>query len=176
MGWHKKCDVPLIKECTISGQREPRTDTYVLNNITYNKITWSPEDGYKNDKGIMIDKKIMSYVEQGYLTIGMAGTGKSCILTEAQHILAKNTSLKKIITACPTHKACKVVSGVTIHRAFNINPIDYSYEYKKVAELKSDGIKYIFIDEVSMISEQMWCVMSNNYLGLYLLDMGTLCN
>ena len=68
--------------------------------------------------------------------------------------------IKKNITACPTHKACKVVSGVTIHRAFNINPIDYSYEYKKVAELKSDGIKYIFIDEVSMISEQMWCVIA----------------
>jgi hypothetical protein len=55
-GGIKKCDVPLIKECTIIGQREPRTDTYVLSNITYNKITWSPEDGYKNDKGIMIDK------------------------------------------------------------------------------------------------------------------------
>ena len=91
-GGIKKCDVPLIKECTVGQEREPRTDTYVLNNITYNKITWSPEDGYKNDKGIMIDKNLMSYVEQGYLTIGMAGTGKSCILTEAQHILAKNTS------------------------------------------------------------------------------------
>ena len=56
-GGIKKCDVPLIKECTISGQREPRTDTYVLNNITYNKIIWSPQDGYKNDKGITIDKK-----------------------------------------------------------------------------------------------------------------------
>ena len=56
-GGIKKCNVPLIKECTIIGQREPRTDIYMLSNTTYNKITWSPEDGYKNDKGIMIDKK-----------------------------------------------------------------------------------------------------------------------
>ena len=73
---------------------------------------------------------------------------------------SKKRILKKKITACPTHKACKIVSGITIHRAFNINPIDYSYEYKKVAELKADAIKYIFIDEVSMISEQMWCVIA----------------
>ena len=43
---------------------------------------------------------------------------------------------------------------------FGINPLDYSYEYKKVSELKSNGIQYIFIDEISMISERMWCVIA----------------
>ena len=42
-----------------------------------------------------------------------------------------------------------------------MNPLDYSYEYKKVAELKNNGIKYIFIDEVSMVSEQMWNVIAH---------------
>ena len=37
----------------------------------------------------MIDGDLESYVEQGYLTIGMAGTGNSEILQEAQRILSQ---------------------------------------------------------------------------------------
>ena len=40
------------------------------------------------------------------------------------------------MTACPTHKACKIVNGETIHRLFDINPIDYSYGYKKLKNYK----------------------------------------
>ena len=100
----------------------------------------------------MIDSGLEWYVEQGYCMIGMAGTGKSKILREAQVILSKNEAVRQFITACPTHKACKIVNGITIHRLFGVNPVDYSYEYKKVVELKSNGIKYIFIDEVSMVA------------------------
>ena len=157
----KKCDVPLIKECTVNQEKKLRTDLYEPNNTTWNSITWSPENGYKNHKGIMIDNGLKSYVEQGYLTIGMVGTGKSEILQEAQLLLTKNEAVRQIITACPTHKACKIVNGITIHRLFGVNPIDYSYEYKKVKELKSNGIQYIFIDEVSMVSEQMWNVIAH---------------
>ena len=64
------------------------------------------------------------------------------------------------MTACPTNEACKVVKGKTIHRLFDANPIDFSYGYKKVKELKDSGIKYIFIDEVSFIEERMWGVLS----------------
>ena len=148
----KKCDVTLITECTVNQEKNIRTDLYEPTNTAWNSITWSPETGYKNHKGIMIDSCLESYVEQGYLTIGMAGTGKSEILREAQVILSKNEAVRQFITACPTHKACKVVNGITIHRLFGVNPVDYSYEYKKVVELKSNGIKYIFIDEVSMVS------------------------
>ena len=72
-----------------------------------------------------------------------------------------NEVIRQFITACPTHKACKIVNGVTLHRLFGVNPIDYSYEFKKVLELKKNGIQYIFIDEVSMISEQMWNVIAH---------------
>ena len=160
-GGIKKCDVPSIKECTVNQEPKLRTEVYEPTNTSWNSITWSPEAGYKNHKGIMIDSGLGSYVEQGYLTLGMAGTGKSEILQEAQLILSKNEAFRQFITACPTHKACKVVNGVTIHRMFGVNPLDYSYEFKKVAELRNNGIKYIFIDEVSMISEQMWNVIAH---------------
>ena len=80
---------------------------------------------------------------------------KSEILQEAQRILSqKNVAFKQFVTACPTHKACKVVNGITIHRLFGVNPIDYSYECNNVKELRDQGIQYIFIDEVSMIFEK----------------------
>ena len=36
------------------------------------------------------------------------------------------------MTACPAHKACKLVNGITIHRLFGVNPLKFSYEYKNV--------------------------------------------
>ena len=62
-------------------------------------------------------------------------------------------------TVCPTHKACKLVNGNTIHRMFGISPIDLSYEYTKAENRKDAGIKYIFISEVGMISERIWCIL-----------------
>ena len=53
-----------------------------------------------------------------------------------QRTLSNNEVSKSFVTACPTHKACKIVNGVTLHRLFNVNPIGYSYEYKKVTSLK----------------------------------------
>ena len=137
MGGYQKCDVPLIKECTVNQEKKLRTDLYDPNNTTWNSITWSPENGYKNHKGIMIDNGLKSYVEQGYLTIGMAGTGKSEILQEAQLFLSKNEAVRQFITACPTHKAFKIVNGKTIHRLFGVSPLNYSYGFQKVAELKT---------------------------------------
>ena len=64
----------------------------------------------------MIDSELESYVKQGYLTLGEAGTGKSEILQEAQLILSENEAVRQFVTACPTHKACKVVNGIPIHR------------------------------------------------------------
>ena len=57
---------------------------------------------------------------------------------------------------------------------FGVNPLDYSYEYKKVAELKGNGIKYIFIDDVSMVSELMWNVIAhmNQQFGFVFIGFG----
>ena len=61
--------------------------------------------------------------------IGAAGTGKSDILNETQRMLNNNN--RQYIKAAPTHKACEHIKGNTIHKLFDINPIDYSYSYKK---------------------------------------------
>ena len=94
-------------------------------------------------------------VQNDFLVYGMAGAGKTAKLKQMKSILQSDEH----ITLCPTHKACKLVNGNTIHRMFGINPIDLSYEYKKAQNLKDAGIKYIFIDEVSMVSERIWCIL-----------------
>ena len=63
------------------------------------------------------------------------------------------------ITICLTHKACNLVDGCTTHRMFGTSPIGLSYEYKKAKDLKHAGTKDIFIDEVSMVSERIWCIL-----------------
>ena len=135
---------PLIKECTICREPKLRTDKQDLTNNTWNTISWNPDIGYKNEKGFIMDAELKSYVGNSCLFLGMAGTGKSEILQESQRILSNNEGLRQFITACPTHKACKIVNGVTLHRLFGVNPIDYSYEYKKSIRLKKERYSVYF--------------------------------
>ena len=117
-GGIKKCDVPLIKQCTVNaacGQQNIRTHMYELTHETWHTV--EPDN-------------IEQHVDKGYLVIGMAGTGKTTQLNKIKNI-GKHEAFRNFITTCPTHKACKLVNGVTIHRMFGINPTDYSYEYKK---------------------------------------------
>ena len=82
-------------------------------------------------------------------------------MQEAQRILTKGEAFILFKTACPTHKACKIVNGETLHRLFNVDPNDYSFEYARVLNLKDSGIKYIFIDEISMVQELMWNIIAH---------------
>ena len=93
--------------------------------------------------------------QDGLLVYGMSGTGKTTKPLQLKSTLASSEH----ITVCPTHKACKLVDGNANHRMFGIDPIDLSYEYTKTHNLKDAGIKYIFIDEVSMVSENIWCIL-----------------
>ena len=70
--------------------------------------------------------------------------------------------IHKLYAVCaPTHKACKIISGKTSHKLFGIHPIDYTYDYKLTKSLVDNEITHILIDEVSMISSQMWCVLAH---------------
>ena len=93
--------------------------------------------------------------QAGLLVYGMSGTGKTIELLHLKNELQPDEHT----TICPTHKACNLVDGSTIHRIFGINPIGLCYEYKKAQELKDAGIKFISIDGVSMVSERTWCIL-----------------
>ena len=106
--------------------------------------------------------------QYGLLVYGMAGTGKTTKLKQMKNILPSDEH----ITICPTHTACKLVDGNTIHRSFGINPIGLSYEYKKAQDLKNAGIKNIFIYEVSMVSERIWCILCHLKKDLIFIFLG----
>ena len=86
-----------------------RTETYELINNTWKNIKWNTNDGYTNDDQLEMDNNLQPYIQKSCLFLGMAGTGKSKILQEAQRILTKNEAFRSVKTACPTHKACKIV-------------------------------------------------------------------
>ena len=77
------------------------------------------------------------YVGDNEIDVEFAKKNKCLsIFIENNMFKKKNEAVRNFITACPTHKACKIVKGITLHRLFGVNPIDYSYEYKKVLEFK----------------------------------------
>ena len=63
------------------------TDFYELKNNTWNTKMWDADNGYTNGENFKMNSKLHSYVEQSCLFLGMAGSGKSTILQEAQIIL-----------------------------------------------------------------------------------------
>ena len=122
-----KNDVPIVQECTINQPSRIRTDVYELNNNTWNTIEWDADNGHINEESFNIHSNLHPYVEQSCLFLGMAGSGKSKILQEEQRILTTNKVFILCKTTCPTHKACKIVNGITWHKLFNVNPIGYSH-------------------------------------------------
>ena len=98
----------------------------------------------------------------------MSGTGKTTKLLQLKSILASSEH----ITVCPTHKACKLVDGNTVHRMFGISPIDLRHEYTNAQNLKDAGIKYISIDEASMVSERIWCILCHLKKGFDFIFIG----
>ena len=103
----KKREVPTIHECVLNNVKSDRNDAFELTGNEWVKVKYDTENGYKNDKGFIMDNGLPNYVENGILFLGMAGTGKSEILSETQLILQKNDACKTFMTACPTHKALR---------------------------------------------------------------------
>ena len=73
---------------------------------------------------------------------GRAGTGKSTLIQMIQTELDERGI--QYISVAPTNKACRIIKGKTIHR--------FIASFKLTA-FKASNIKYIFIDEISMMCE-----------------------
>ena len=82
----------------------------------------------------------------------MAGTGKS---TSLNRIKDKLTQDSYIICAF-THKASEIVDGNTCHRVLGIDVKTRQYDFKLIKSYVKRGVKYIFIDEISMVPSWIW--------------------
>ena len=113
-----------------------RFDEYKHNEIKWNTI----QDRDDNDFQMLVDQILDS--KQSYHIRGRAGTGKSTLIKQLMKTM-KERKLNCEATA-PTNKACRIINGKTIHKfiaSFNLE----SFKKKK--------IKYLFIDEISMVHE-----------------------
>jgi hypothetical protein len=114
-----------------------RTDTYMHKHLEFN--IFSDVEG--NDFIPLVNQILVS--NQSWHIDGRAGCGKSTLVNMLQKEL-KGHGIAYASLA-PTNKACRIIDGMTLHRFVA------SHSGKKsIMEL---NLGYIFIDEVSMMSE-----------------------
>jgi hypothetical protein len=84
---------------------------------------------------------------------GMAGTGKSQVIKALMHFFNQRRENHRFLILAPTGAAAALVNGSTYHSVLGINEGNYSSE-KNLAQIRAnlEGVDYIFLDEVSMLS------------------------
>ena len=83
---------------------------------------------------------------------GMAGTGKSQVIKALTAFFERRNEFHRIIVMAPTGNAAALVGGSTYHSILGINDKgSFAVSLAKV-RCRLDGVNYIFLDEVSMLS------------------------
>ena len=106
---------------------------------------------------LLDDGDIQSILKRGGLIHGGAGTGKSTTLNRIKEILQANN----LIVGAFTHKASGIIDGFTLHRLFGIDTKTKKFDYKLIKSYVTQGVNYIFIDEISMIPSWMWNIIAH---------------
>ena len=94
---------------------------------------------------------------KGCCILGIGGSGKSTLCNKLQTELGEN----EYAVCAPTHKASLIIGAVTVYNLFNIDPHTHTYIKSNVEKLKSSGVEWIFIDEISMVNSKIWAVLSD---------------
>jgi hypothetical protein len=127
----------------------PKINNYEINN----NIIYEKDDNFKlYDKIIDSDdyENILDVClnNGGCLLIGNAGTGKSYVINE----ISKKLNVVKIT---PTNKSALNIRGQTIHRFLKLNK-DGKIPRTTIENIKNKKYDLIIIDEISMISKDLW--------------------
>jgi hypothetical protein len=86
---------------------------------------------------------------------GMGGTGKSQVLKAVGRFFNSRNESYRFIPVAPTGTAAALLLGSTYHSVFGINDMSSeSQSAKSLAQVRTrlQGVDYIFLDEVSMLS------------------------
>ena len=83
---------------------------------------------------------------------GMGGTGKLQVIKALSHFFTARKEAHCFIIMAPTGTAAALLGGLTYHSMFGIN--DRSTSGSRLGHVKArlEGMKYMFFDEVSMLS------------------------
>jgi hypothetical protein len=114
-----------------------RTDQYYLMMKKFDIIEDTNDfDGLVNS---ILDSKKSIHID------GRAGCGKTTLIKKIQTAMTNKGIQYKSLA--PTNKACRLINGETMHRFSSIATGKY---------IRETNIKYIFIDEVSMMPEMFY--------------------
>ncbi|PBK59897.1 hypothetical protein ARMSODRAFT_853744, partial [Armillaria solidipes] len=86
---------------------------------------------------------------------GMGGTGKTRVLNALNAYFKEQGESRRLVVVAPTGMAAALINGSTYHFMFGINECHRdSISKKALAEFKGrlQGVDYVFLDEVSMLS------------------------
>ncbi|KAE8741050.1 hypothetical protein FOCC_FOCC013420 [Frankliniella occidentalis] len=91
---------------------------------------------------------------------GMAGTGKTFLLKSCVQYIKSHLNNNAVKVIAPTGVAAKIVYGSTIHSFLSLGRYTYKVERLTGVELihfkeKHNGLKFIFLDEYSMVGMRM---------------------
>src|ERR1700692_1029594 len=83
---------------------------------------------------------------------GMAGTGKSQVIKALTAFFERRNESHCIVITAPTGTAAALVGGSTYHSILGINDKSTSTISMAKVRTRLDGVNYMFLDEVSMLS------------------------
>ncbi|KIY62692.1 hypothetical protein CYLTODRAFT_361075, partial [Cylindrobasidium torrendii FP15055 ss-10] len=85
---------------------------------------------------------------------GPAGSGKSRVLQALRAYFKSRKEEYKLAVIAPTGAAASLVGGATYHSFLGFSGYALEVSEEKLAKLRSNmlGVRYIFLDEVSMLS------------------------
>ena len=91
----------------------------------------------------------------GCMMIGDAGTGKSYVIDK----IAEMVGIENVARICFTNKGAINISGTTIHKFLQLDS-DSKMNSKRIIAIKN-SIKYILVDEISMIGKDLWRILTH---------------
>ena len=103
---------------------------------------------------IVAQHACLPYSEQLKMYLGgMGGTGKSQVIKALMHFFRQRNEPHRFTVLAPTGSAAVLVDGSTYHSVLGVFEVDKDIT-KTIAQIKDrlEGVEYIFVDEVSMIS------------------------
>ena len=85
---------------------------------------------------------------------GMAGTGKTQVLKALVEFFKLRKESHRLVVVAPTGSAAALLKGSTYHSMFGINNDGKKTSNIQMAQVRSklEGVQYVFLDEVSMLS------------------------
>ena len=139
-GGNAQCGIPNIKKI-----QDFNVKDYNFNIKNWKDYNICDSDNWEEIKNVLIDNG-------GLLLQADAGCGKTYV---ARNICDNLDKCEKI---APTNKASLNLKGSTIHKFLNIN-VEGRVSTKKLNYIKRN-IDYIIVDEISMISKDIWNILA----------------